>query len=119
MTVLKGGTTLAERGQLDHVGWGDGFERQSRFAPRGQAADDHVGVEAVLFEQQRHPGAGSLAQSSAVEINVLVFGKNLDFFGKIVWLKADRSLDAFGAGVVVAVAAHVGDHNVLIFRSHP
>src|SRR5271156_4014155 len=57
----------------------------------------------------RHPGAGCFACSSTVEVNVLVFGEVLDLFIQIVGFDADRTFDAFGPDVVVAVAAHVDD----------
>src|ERR1039458_1463305 len=66
----------------------------------------------------RHPGASRFACSSTVEINVLVFGESLDLLVEIVGLDADGAGDAFGADVIVAVAAHVDNqHAVLLARS--
>src|SRR6266576_5050854 len=57
----------------------------------------------------RHPGASRFACSSTVQVNVLVFGQILDLLIEIVWLDADRALDALSADVVVTVAANVDD----------
>src|SRR5208282_6461950 len=60
----------------------------------------------------RHTGAGGFACSSTVEINLLILGQVLDFFNQVVGLNANRSGNAFGVGIVVAVAADVGDQHV-------
>ena len=60
----------------------------------------------------RHTGAGGLACSSTVKINVFIPGENLDLFVKVVRLDADGPADALFALVVIAVAADVGDHDV-------
>src|SRR5208282_5281396 len=60
----------------------------------------------------RHTGAGGFACSSTVEINLLILGQVLDFFNQVVGFNANRSGNAFGVGIVVAVAADVGDQQI-------
>ena len=59
------------------------------FAPCGYTADDHERVESFVSQYVRHPGARGFARSSTVEINVLIFGKVLDLFLKVIGLDAD------------------------------
>ena len=60
-------------------------------APCRKPADDHVGIESIFPQYVRHPGARGFARSSTVQINVLILGKVLDLFLKIVRLDADGS----------------------------
>jgi len=110
--VAEKKTGLAKRGQLYEVVFGYGLEVSARLAPGRQAADDDERVESFFPQQMRHPGAGRFARSSAVEIKFLIFRQVLDFLFQIVGLNADRADDAFGPGVVVAVAANVDDLDV-------
>lgn len=75
---------LVEGWQLYQIVFGYRFDGFAGFAPRRQAADDHECVEAFFPQQMRHTGAGGLARSSTVEINVLVFGEILDFIFQII-----------------------------------
>ena len=61
----------------------------------------------------RHPGARGFAQSSAVEINLSVLGEVFDFFDEVVGFDADGTGDALGVGIVVTMAADIGDQHVL------
>src|SRR5260370_30415073 len=97
--------SLRERWQLHQVIQRYRLRRLSSFAPGSQSADDHERVESFFPEQVRHPGAVRFARSSTVKINVLVFGKVLDFFLKIVSLNPNRALDPRSSGVVIPVAA--------------
>jgi hypothetical protein len=61
----------------------------------------------------RHTGAGGFACSSAVEINLSILGEVLDFFDEIIGFDADGSGNALRVGVIVAVAADVGDEHIV------
>ena len=86
---------------------GDGFNRMASFTPSHQTSDDYERVESSLPQHVRHTGAGGLACSSTVEINILVLGKPLDLFGELIRLDADGTFDAGGTPVVVTVAANI------------
>ena len=73
-----------EGGEFDHVVGGDGFEREAGFPPRVEAAADDAGVEAFFSEDVRHTGAGGLAVSSAVEVDLFVLGECGDGVGQVV-----------------------------------
>ncbi len=108
---------LTECGQLDQVVFRDYFHRLASLTPSRQSADDYERVEAFFPQQVRHPGAGRFARSSAIQINIFVAGKVLDFFLKIVGLNANGVLDARSAGIIIAVAADIDDpYTVGIFR---
>ena len=110
------GQRLIKRWQLYQIVLRNRLHRFAGFAPGSQSADNHERVESFFPQQVRHPGAGRFARSSAVEINVLVLGKVLDLFLKIVGLDADRALDPRSSRIVVAVAADVDDqHPACIF----
>src|SRR5207237_6898261 len=53
--------------------------------------------------------------SSAVEINLAVPREILDLFLKVVWFKADRSRNALGMSVVVAVTTNIRHYDVRPF----
>lgn len=78
------------------------------FAPCGQPADNHERVKSPFPQQVRHTGAGRFARSSAIQIDVFVSRKYFDFLRKIIRFQPNRSLNARGARIVVAVAAHIG-----------
>jgi hypothetical protein len=63
----------------------------SGLAPCGESTDDDKHAESLFHQYLRHPGARGLARSSTVKINVLILGKVLDLFLKIVRLDADGS----------------------------
>ncbi len=105
-------TMLGKCRQLHQIVFRHGLEWLPGLAPGGEPADDHECVEPFLSQQMRHPGAGRLARSSTVEINVFVLGKVLDFFLQIVGLNANGALNALGAPVVIAVAAHIRNLDV-------
>ena len=86
---MSQGFDLTECWQLDQIIFRDGFKVSAGFAPGSQPADNYVGVEPFFPQYMRHPGARGFACSSTVEVNVLVFGKVLDLFLKIVRLDAD------------------------------
>jgi hypothetical protein len=86
---------------------GHDFHRFARFAPGRQSADDHKRVESFFPQHMRHTGAGGFAQSSTVKINIFVLGQPLDFFIEIIWLDANRSLDAGRTSVVITVTANI------------
>src|SRR5579863_4580314 len=99
----------AEGWQFNQVVVGDAFDGLSGFAPGAEPAGDYVDFKSQLDQLLRHTGAGGFALSSAVEINLLILGEVLDLFDEVVGLDADGAGDAFGVGVVVAVAADVCD----------
>jgi hypothetical protein len=73
------GLELTEGGQLHQVvGW-HGFYRLASFAPGAQPSLNHERPKARLPEYQRHTGAGGFARSSAIDIDVLVLGKGIEF----------------------------------------
>ena len=92
-----------------------GLHGLAGFAPGCQATDDYEGVESLLAKEMRHTGAGGFALSSTVQVDVLIFGKRLDFLREIIWLDADRAADASGAGIVVAVAADIHQEDLPSF----
>jgi hypothetical protein len=67
----------------------NGFHRFASSLPGGQAAHNHERVESVLPQHVRHPGAGRLARSSTVDINVFVLGQSFQFLGQVVWLETN------------------------------
>jgi hypothetical protein len=85
---------LTKRRQLHQVILRNRLNRLPSLAPGRKSADNDERVESFFPQQVRHPGAGRFARSSAVQINVLVPGKVLDLFLKIVGLYADRTFDA-------------------------
>jgi hypothetical protein len=111
-TCAKDRFALAEGWQLDEVVVGNSFEGVSGFAPGTEASGDDEYFEPELLELLRHTGAGGFALSSTVEINLLILGEVLDFFDEIVGFDTNRTGDAFGVGIVIAVAADVGDQHV-------
>src|SRR5581483_3591067 len=100
----------AEGRQVDEVVLGDGLERVSGFAPGLQPAYEYERIESLFSEQMRHPGARGFACSSAIDINVFVARQVLYFFLEVIGFDPDRSLDALGAGVIIAVTADVNHH---------
>src|SRR5579871_5210737 len=57
----------------------------------------------------RHTGAGGLACSSTVEVNVLVLGEILELCLEVIGFDADRTENALRAAIVIPVAADVDD----------
>ena len=102
-----------KRRQLDQIVFGDGFDCLAGGPPGGEASVDDERVESLFSQQVRHTGAGGLARSSTVKINVFVFGELFDLFGKPVGLDTHRALDTVGPAVVVAIAAHVYQYDSL------
>src|SRR5580693_9293836 len=102
---------LVKRRKFHQIVLRDRFQRFAGLAPGSESADNHERVESFFPQQMRHPGAGRFARSSTVKVNVLVFGKVLDLFLKIVGFDADRAFNSSSPGVVVAVAAHVDDQH--------
>ncbi len=100
---------LTECGQFHQIIFRHRLDGFSGFAPGGEAADDHKRVEPFFPQQMRHTGAGGLACSSAVQVDVFVFGKVFDFVLKIVGLNSNRVLNSSRTGIVIAVAPHVDD----------
>ncbi len=94
---------------MDYIVVWDWFERLAGLTPGCQSSDNDERLESFFPQYMRHPGAGSLACSSAIDINVFVLGKSFQFFGQMIGFNADGPLDAFGVGIVIAVAAHVHD----------
>ena len=107
--------SLRKRRQLDQVVSWHGLQGLSGLAPRRQSAHDHEGVEPMLPQEMRHPGAGRFARSSAIQKNQLVLGQVLDFVRQIVGLYAQRTANARGLGIVVAVAADINHQDVVLF----
>ena len=66
-----------ERRQFHQIFSGHGFDRLPGFAPGGKASHQNKRIESLLAEYVRHPGAGGLACSSAVEINIPIFRTRL------------------------------------------
>ena len=115
--LRKTTTALAERRQFHQIVLRNRLQRFAGFAPGRQSADYHERVESFFPQQVRHTGAGGLACSSAVKINVFVLGESLDLFLKIIRLNADRAFNPRRARVVIAVTADVDDqHPVCLLR---
>ncbi len=87
----------AEIGQTHKVFVRHGLKRISCFAPSPEAADDYKRSEPIFSQQMRHPGAGCLAQSSAIQVDVLVVRQTLDFLFQIIRLNANGAADALSA----------------------
>jgi hypothetical protein len=104
-----------KHGKLDQVVVRHGFEPMSSLAPCPQTADDDERLESLCLQEMRHPGASRFARSSTVEINFPVLGQVLNFFLEVVGFDADGSRNALRGRVVVAVAAHVGDQDGVVF----
>ena len=102
----------AESRKMHQVGLRYRLYRIAGFAPRGEAAVDHKGAESLLHQLIRHTGAGRFVGSSAVEIDVFIPGETFDFLGEVIRLQSNRAANAVGTGVVVTVAAHVGQQNL-------
>ncbi len=103
---------LPEGGQLDQVVVGHAFDRMSGFAPGTQSTGDDEHFESDILQLAPDPGARGFALSSAVEINLAIFGKVLDLFDEVVGFDANGAGNAFGVGIVVAMAPDVGDKHV-------
>lgn len=106
---------LTEGRKFNQVRRGDRFGGQASLTPGAKTTRDHIRIESVFFEEQRHTGASSFAQSSAVEIDVLILGQHLDFFREVVGLKSNGASDALRGSVVVTVAADIGDNDIVGF----
>ena len=85
------------------------------FFPRRDSTYDDERVESLISQLQRHPGAGRFAGSSAVKINVLIFGDGLELFREIIGLDAHGSADTFGVGIVVAVTTDIENQYIFSF----
>ena len=84
-----GTESLGKGWQLHQITWGHGLQWLACLLPGRHAADDDERVESLFPQLQRHPGAGCLAGSSTVDINVLILGKGLEFLGKIIGFNAE------------------------------
>ncbi len=80
---------LTKRRQLHQIVLRNRLHRLPGLAPGSQSADNHERAESLFPQHVRHPGAGRFARSSAVQINIFVLGKVLEFLLKIVGLDAD------------------------------
>lgn len=106
------GARATESREVHEVGLRDGLNRFTGLTPSCEATNDDKRVESLLAQQMRHTGAGGFALSSTVEVDVFILRKIFDLVGEVVGLEANRAWDSGGAGVVVAVAAHVDQQNV-------
>ena len=93
----------------------NGFKGMSGFAPGAQATGNHKRAKSLFVQEERHPGARGFALSSTVKIDVAIFREVLQFLRKIVLFNADRTLDAAGIRVVVAMTAHVDEQRQCFF----
>lgn len=100
-----------ERWQQHEIVFRNHLGRTAGFAPGVEAPVDHECVVSLFPQHMRHTGAGGFAHSGAVEINLAVFGQVVEFLGEVVGLQAHRTLDAMSAGIVIAVAADVHQHD--------
>jgi hypothetical protein len=80
---------LREGWQLYQVVVGHWLQRLTSLLPGRYSAHEDEGIESLFSQLQRHPGAGRFASSSAVEIYILVFGKNFEFLSEVVGFNAD------------------------------
>ena len=80
--------------QLNQVTLGDSFNWLSGFAPCRESTGNHERAKSLLPEHQRHPGAGRLARSSAVHINILVGWQSFELLGQTIWFQANGAGDA-------------------------
>lgn len=92
---------------------GDGFQGAAGFGPGAEAAVDDLGLAVLLVHHVGDADAGGLADAGAVEIDLALGSHELaegnEFLFEAMGFDADGVLDALHAGVVVAVAADVGD----------
>lgn len=102
---------LSKHGQLDYVFVRNGLDSMASFAPGAQTPADYKDLESLFLQYLRHTGASGFARSSAVEINLALFGKPLHFLFNVVRFKADGTCDPLGIGVVITMAANIGDQN--------
>lgn len=103
---------LLEAGQHHQVVLRYLLGRQAKLAPCAQTAYHHRCVEAFLTNQMRHTGAGGFVQSSTVQIDICALRHAVQKLLKVVRLDTHGALDAHSFFVVVAVAAHIGNHNL-------
>jgi len=68
---------------------GHRLQRLTSLLPGRYPAHKDERIEPLFSQLQRHPGAGRFPSSSAVEIYILVFGKNFEFLDKVVRFNAD------------------------------
>jgi hypothetical protein len=106
-------TLSSKHRQLDDIIAGHGFHRLPCLSPCAQSTGDHEHLESFFLQQMRHPGARGFACSSAVEINLPLLGKVLDLLLETIGLDANRSGNALGVGIVISVAAHIGNQDAV------
>jgi hypothetical protein len=104
-------TLMTETRKMHYVGLWYPLQRIPGFAPCCQASNNHKRVKSSFPQQMRHTGASSFTWSSAVQVDVSVPGKCLDFRRQIIRLQANRPSYAICAWIVVTVAAHIGQQN--------
>ena len=96
----------------------DGFEFASGSDPGLYAAFDDAGPAVFLLEHVGHALAGGVADAGAVEVDLALRGHELaqgfELFFQARGLDADGVFDALHTGVIVVVAADVGDDDELV-----
>jgi len=104
---------LVEAGEVLDLVVGDGFEGAAGFGPGAEASVDDLGPAVLLVHHVGDADAGGLADAGAVEVDLALGGHELaegdELLLEAVGFNADGVLDALHAGIVVAVAADVGD----------
>ena len=105
---------LDEAGEMDDVIGGDLLHGVASFFPGGKASDYDFGFKASFVEELRYTLTGGLVLATAVEVDVAVAREIGESFDKTIGFNANRTEDAFGFGIIVAVAADVGDEDVVV-----
>ena len=106
-----------KRGQLHQVVPRHRLDGLACLPPGRKTADDHKRIKPLFPQQVRHPGAGRFSQSSAIQVDVAVARQVLDLLGKIIGFDPYGTLDTTRVGIIVAVAADIGDerHSLVFF----
>ena len=96
-----------EAGKRDDFFPGHGLHRKPRLAPAGETAGNDISLDSDFIQFARHTGAGGVAQSSAVEEDVLIQRKILKGITESVRIEAAGALNADGVLIVISVTSDV------------
>ena len=101
------------------VGGGDGFQFAAGSYPGFHAAFDDGSPAVFLLQHVGDALAGGVADAGAVKVNLALGGhegaQGFELFFQARGFDADGVLDALHAGVVVVVAADVGDDDETVW----
>src|SRR5438067_6362668 len=108
---------LTECRQQNHILGRYRLQRIPRLTPGAESAHDHIGIESVLDQVMRHPGAGRFPHSSAVNVNLLVLWQLMNCLSQLARLQPDRAANSRSVVVVVTLTAHIYHHELLPHRA--